>query len=41
VPFIANPDLVYRMKNNIPLAVADKKKYYSTGAEGYTDYPVS
>ena len=40
VPFIANPDLVYRMENNIPLAVADKKKYYSTGAEGYTDYPV-
>ena len=41
VPFIANPDLVYRMENNIPIAVADKKKYYSTGAEGYTDYPVS
>jgi len=40
VLFIANPDLVYRMENNIPLAVADKKKYYSTGAEGYTDYPV-
>jgi len=38
VPFIANPDLVYRMKNNIELAIADKKKYYSIGAEGYTDY---
>ncbi len=39
VPFIANPDLVYRMENDIPLSEADKKKYYSTGAKGYTDYP--
>ncbi|NQU35755.1 MAG: alkene reductase [Bacteroidetes bacterium] len=38
-PTIANPDLVYRMKNDIPLAVADKKKYYSIGGAGYTDYP--
>lgn len=38
VPFIANPDLVYRMQNNKPLSVADKKKYYTAGAEGYTDY---
>ncbi len=41
VPFIANPDLVYRMKNNILLANADKKKYYTIGAEGYTSYPAS
>ncbi len=41
VPFIANPDLVQRMQNNIELAVADKKKYYSSGAEGYTNYPVA
>ena len=40
VPFIANPDLVSRMKNNEILAIADKKKYYTSGAEGYTDYPV-
>ncbi len=39
VPFIANPDLVYRMQNNIELAVADRKKYYSLGPAGYTDYP--
>jgi len=39
VPFIANPDLVFRMQNGLPLAVADKKKYYTSGAEGYTDYP--
>lgn len=39
VPFIGNPDLVYRMKNNLPLTVADKKKYYTTGPSGYTDYP--
>ncbi len=38
-PFIANPDLVYRMKNNIPLAVADRKIYYTTGAKGFTDFP--
>lgn len=38
VPFIANPDLVERMRNHHPLAVADRKKYYTTGAEGYTDY---
>ena len=38
VPFIANPDLVYRMTNNILLASADKKKYYTIGAEGYTSY---
>ncbi len=39
VPFIANPDLVNRMKNDLPLAKADKSTYYTTGLEGYTDYP--
>lgn len=39
VPFISNPDLVYRMQNNISLAKADKSTYYTTGARGYTDYP--
>jgi len=39
VPFIANPDLVNRMRIYAPLAKADKSKYYTTGSEGYTDYP--
>lgn len=39
VPFIANPDFVYRMENNIPLAIANKKTYYTAGEIGYTDYP--
>ncbi len=39
VPFISNPDFVSRMKNNNPLAQSDKKTYYTTEAEGYTDYP--
>ncbi len=39
VPFIGNPDLVQRMKNNQELTIADRKKYYTTGPEGYTDYP--
>ena len=41
VPFIANPDLVYRMKNKIELAVAKKEKYYTTGADGFTNYSVA
>ena len=39
VPFIANPDLVFRMQTNTELALSDKTKYYTTGPEGYTDYP--
>lgn len=39
VPFIANPDLVERFRNDRPLAEADPKTYYTTGREGYTDYP--
>lgn len=39
VPTIANPDLVNRMRISAPLAKADKSKYYTTGPEGYTDYP--
>jgi len=39
VPFIANPDLVHRMRIAAPISKADKSKYYTTGSEGYTDYP--
>ncbi len=39
VPFIANPDLVERFKNNIPLAKADPALFYAGGEKGYIDYP--
>lgn len=38
-PFIGNPDLVARLANGWPLAVADRASYYGGGAEGYTDFP--
>lgn len=38
LPFIANPDLVERFKNDWPLAVADESTYYTGGEKGYTDY---
>ncbi len=37
-PFIANPDLPHRIKNNHPWAVADTSDYYLGGAEGYTTF---
>ena len=38
--FIANPDLVERLKRGAPLNVPDKATFYGGGAKGYTDYPV-
>ena len=38
-PFIANPDLVRRLKEKAPLNALDKKTLYGGGSEGYTDYP--
>jgi len=38
-PFIANPDLVARLRRNAPLNVADNATFYGGGAKGYTDYP--
>ena len=37
--FIANPDLVERLKQGQPLARFDRKTLYTPGAEGYCDYP--
>lgn len=37
--FISNPDLVERLRNNWPLATADKSTFYGGHAKGYTDYP--
>jgi N-ethylmaleimide reductase len=38
-PFIANPDLVERLKKGAPLNTPDKATFYGGGAKGYTDYP--
>ncbi|WP_313616583.1 alkene reductase [Agrobacterium sp.] len=38
-PFIANPDLVRRLKENAELNALQPDKLYGGGAEGYTDYP--
>lgn len=38
-PFIPNPDLVERLRNNWPLAPANRALHYGGGAQGYTDYP--
>ena len=39
-PFITNPDLVDRMKNNHPINTQyDFNTFYAPGPEGYTDYP--
>lgn len=38
-PFITNPDLPERLKNNWPLSpYEDMSQWYSPGPEGYTDY---
>ncbi len=37
-PFIANPDLVEKLKNGIPLADPDPNTFYTPGEKGYTDY---
>jgi N-ethylmaleimide reductase len=37
--FIANPDLVRRMREDIPLAGFDPKTLYTPGPKGFTDYP--
>lgn len=39
VPFIANPDLVERFRNGDPLAAPDPNTFYTSGPEGYVDYP--
>jgi N-ethylmaleimide reductase len=39
VPFLANPDLVERLKRNAPLNPPDPSTFYEGGPKGYTDYP--
>lgn len=37
--FLANPDLVQRMRTNAALNELDPSTLYTSGAQGYTDYP--
>ena len=39
--FIANPDLVRRMREGIELNQPNRDLFYQGGAEGYTDYPLA
>ena len=38
-PFIGNPDLVRRLREDAPLNAPDEATFYGGGAGGYTDYP--
>lgn len=38
-PFVANPDLVERVRLGAPLAAVDASTLYTPGEKGYTDYP--
>jgi len=38
-PFISNPDLVRRLREDLPLAPLDRDTLYGGGAAGYIDYP--
>jgi N-ethylmaleimide reductase len=38
-PYIANPDLVERLKTGAPLAEIDWTTVYASGPRGYSDYP--
>lgn len=37
--YIANPDLVHRLHDDLPLNAWNSKRFYGGGADGYTDYP--
>lgn len=40
--FISNPNLVYRVRKGLPLALWDRSTFYvKVSARGYTDYPFS
>ncbi len=38
-PFLANPDLVARMRQDAPFNTPDMATFYVSGAKGYTDDP--
>ncbi|RFC37544.1 MAG: N-ethylmaleimide reductase [Candidatus Nitrotoga sp. LAW] len=37
-PFISNPDLVEKLRNDSPLVSPDSNTFYTPGEKGYTDY---
>ncbi|EWZ52456.1 uncharacterized protein FOBCDRAFT_122482 [Fusarium oxysporum Fo47] len=37
--FLANPDLVYRIKEGLELNPYERKTFYTSDVEGYVDYP--
>ena len=37
--FLANPDLIERFKQSIPLNKYDRSTFYTPGPKGYIDYP--
>jgi N-ethylmaleimide reductase len=37
-PFISNPDLVAKLRNDTPLTAPDFATFYSADEKGYTDY---
>lgn len=39
-PYIANPDLVARLRQGGPFNTPERTTFYGGGAEGYTDYPL-
>jgi N-ethylmaleimide reductase len=39
-PFISNPDLGRRLRDDLPWAEGNRKTYYGGAEQGYTDYPV-
>ncbi len=39
IPFVANPDLVRRYREKLPLNEADPSTFYGGSEAGYTDYP--
>lgn len=37
--YISNPDLVHRLRDDLPLNAWNSNRFYGGGADGYTDYP--
>ncbi|NHZ44156.1 alkene reductase [Massilia aquatica] len=40
-PFLANPDLVARLRDDLALNQPDPSTFYTPGEKGYTDYPAA
>jgi N-ethylmaleimide reductase len=40
-PFIANPDLAYRLEHGVALATPDQSTFYTADESGYTDYALA